>query len=187
MSVRITTDDKISSTPKELFLTGSGASTSQSTVRDSTTVTITASGGGGSQPSLLVVTITAAEIAAAWDGDENGAAIELTQIVPPAWMLAPYEVANDLDNAVSTGSLTGYEPGASTLDVFSNGNGFGSFLSAVSSPILDAYGGVLQYVAASDHLIVGIALAGSAVYVGYSNSGEGAPTTGSSTLLIPLG
>ncbi len=138
--------------------------------------------GGGGSSSLLRLTITAAQIAAAWD-EAGDAAVEIPEIVSPTWLLLPLETANDLDQNVTLGGFYGYTSGATTGDVTENGDQTGALEASGSS--FGTHAGYVQYTASSDQVKIAVLLEDSAAYLLYN--GDAAPTTGSSTVLIPLG
>ncbi len=147
------------------------------TITDPTGPTVDLSATGGSTPGVIYKTFTAAEIAARWFADDSGAAVEIPEVPANAIVFGYSELANDLDQNVSSNPLLAYDSGASTADVLQNGD------QTTGNPL--AFGGTYSTVytlpAVSVIELVVIA-SGKAAYAAFT--GDDAPTTGSLTVVI---
>ncbi len=155
---------------------------------DGTPVTVEDEAGGrvkvtlpdsGGSSSVLIRTITAAEIAARWDAGSSTSSIEL---VIPAGALALGAFVEDdgFDNTVAIVDIQVYGAGATSAQVQADGSGIASFVLPLTP--FGAYADCA--IVGGSNLSPTRVNEGGALYARYN--GSDAPTTGSSvvTLLI---
>ncbi len=137
-------------------------------------------GGGGSSPGVIYVTFDAATIAEAWESGDGIAALPVASIDHTTWVAGVGDVANTLDENVTSIDMVAYDADASSTDVYTLGDGLG-YTSALTFQAGNGFAYAVA-ISAGSTWAAGVLIEGKRAYL--IVSGDGAPTTGSITVGI---